>query len=706
MGKSKTYELMLKIGGKADSSLKKACEAADKNLSAIGETAAKVGKITATAVTAAAAATLAAGKAAYNMGAEFDSAYDTIRIGTGATGEALESLKGSMKAVYSAVPAEMADAAQAISDYNTRLGVTGETLETLSKQAIQVSSLLDEDLTAIIENSSQAFQQWNIAEENMAEAMDYVFKVSQSTGVGFSTLMSEMQSYGAQLQACGYEFQDAAALLGQVEKRGYDASTIFTALKTAAKTAADDGFQSINEGIQSYISKIKNAQSETEAYNLAVDVFGSKAASTMIDAIQNGTLSISDFTAELTASTESIATAAADTYDLSEKWQIFKNRINVALEPIATTVFDKVGEAAEKVMPKIEQALPVLQEWLGKLMDKLPEIEAYVTGTIIPKAKTVWGWIQKNKTALIALAKGIGTAVVAFKGISAVASIIKVFQVFGGVGKAVSGVLGGMNLKLLLIVAVIGAVVAAGVWLYQNWDTVKAKAAELGAKIGENWSNIKAWVGNAVSNLVSAFQDNFPLLSAFISGWWESIQNAWVNVQGIFNGIVDFVKNVFSGNWEAAWQNIVDIFGNVFGLIVNLAKAPINGVISAINWVLEKINSISVTIPDWVPGVGGQTLGFNIPTIPALASGGIATAPTLAQIAEGGEPEAVLPLSKLGEMLRNGSLGGGGNLTYAPVYQIQGSASRQDVEQVSRMGFEDFKRWWKQMQNDDRRKRF
>ena len=95
----------------------------------------------------------------------------------------------------------------------------------------------------------------------------------------------------------------------------------------------------------------------------------------------------------------------------------------------------------------------------------------------------------------------------------------------------------------------------------------------------------------------------------------------------------------------------VNIFGNLFGMSVNLAKAPINGVISAINWVLSKINSISVTIPDWVPGVGGKTLGFNIPTIPQLAEGGVATSPTLAEIGEGGEPEAVMPLSKLAALL-------------------------------------------------------
>lgn len=99
------------------------------------------------------------------------------------------------------------------------------------------------------------------------------------------------------------------------------------------------------------------------------------------------------------------------------------------------------------------------------------------------------------------------------------------------------------------------------------------------------------------------------------------------NVKAIFQNIIDFISNVFSGNWSAAWQNIVNIFGNLFGMIVNLAKAPINGVISAINWVLSKINSISVTIPDWVPGVGGKTLGFNIPTIPQLAEGGVATSP-------------------------------------------------------------------------------
>ncbi len=157
----------------------------------------------------------------------------------------------------------------------------------------------------------------------------------------------------------------------------------------------------------------------------------------------------------------------------------------------------------------------------------------------------------------------------------------------------------------------------------------------------------------AAINSVAAFlQEKFPFLGALFSGWAASISAAIENIKAIFNGIIEFVQNVFTGNWSGAWQNIVDIFGNLFGMIVNLAKAPINGVISAINFVLEKINGISVTIPDWVPGVGGTTLGFNIPTIPQLAAGGIVTAPTILEAGEGGEPEAVLPLSKLAAMLQ------------------------------------------------------
>ena len=61
-------------------------------------------------------------------------------------------------------------------------------------------------------------------------------------------------------------------------------------------------------------------------------------------------------------------------------------------------------------------------------------------------------------------------------------------------------------------------------------------------------------------------------------------------ISGIFNGIVDFVKGVFSGNWEQAWNGVVNIFKNVFNLLPTFVENVINGIIWIINKLLEGVN--------------------------------------------------------------------------------------------------------------------
>jgi hypothetical protein len=84
---------------------------------------------------------------------------------------------------------------------------------------------------------------------------------------------------------------------------------------------------------------------------------------------------------------------------------------------------------------------------------------------------------------------------------------------------------------------------------------------------------------------------------------------------------------------------VKDIFGGVFNSLGGVVKAPINVIIDLLNGFISGLNQIKV--PDWVPGVGGK--GINIPKIPKLAHGGIATGPTVAMFGEAGR-EAVLPL--------------------------------------------------------------
>lgn len=121
-----------------------------------------------------------------------------------------------------------------------------------------------------------------------------------------------------------------------------------------------------------------------------------------------------------------------------------------------------------------------------------------------------------------------------------------------------------------------------------------------------------------------------PGLGDIINAFMKNVENTWNAIKRIFGGVINFIKGVFTGNWKQAWQGVVDIFGGLFDSLVNMVKAPLNGIIGllngavgAINSLIGGLNSISFTMPKWL---GGGHFGLNIPYIPSipyLAKGGI-----------------------------------------------------------------------------------
>lgn len=141
------------------------------------------------------------------------------------------------------------------------------------------------------------------------------------------------------------------------------------------------------------------------------------------------------------------------------------------------------------------------------------------------------------------------------------------------------------------------------------------------------WVNILQPVINTIMNIIKTvllptFQIVFTAIGKAVSTSFSAISGFWNGtLKPVLNGITDFISGVFSGNWEKAWGGVVSTFTGIFKGVETAVKTPLNAVIGMINAVIDGLNSLSISIPDWVPGFGGQSWGINIPSIPMLAKG-------------------------------------------------------------------------------------
>ena len=756
MAKSKVMELAIKIAGKVDKSMGTSTKAANKQLATIQKAANKVSTTMTAGLAAMGTGAIAATKYLADLGGEWQTATNQVAASTGAAGKELEGLRDVMEDVYAA-------------NYGDSVADVGDAVAMVNRN---MANLDQNGLTAATEGAlalRDAFE-YDVAESTRAaEAIRKNF--GSSAEEAFSLIAAGAQNgldYSGELIDTINEYSS------QFAKLGFDADGMFNILQAGADGTAWN-LDKVGDAIKEFsIRAIDGSDSTVEAFTslgynaeniMATFAAGGEGANKAFfdvintlmavdDQVERDALGVAlfgtmweDLGTEAMEAMAGASQAAYDTEgalekinqvkynDLDSAIQGIGRQMEVALLPAADAVYQSLMDSMPEITEAMEEVSPVIAEiagdfadWAGgAISDGLPVLVdgirdfANWAGKAYEKAKPFLSFLWEHKGTVLAVAAAlrvlgpaigaVTTAMNAFKTAKTfmallqssgkIAQVTAAFQRFGSI---LTGPLG-------IIIAVAGAIAL----LYKNWDTVKAWLVNFGNTVNQIWTNFSNMVGNAIA----AIGQKFPMLGAYLQGWWESIQAAVDNVKAIFQNIIDFISNVFSGNWSAAWQNIVNIFGNLFGMIVNLAKAPINGVISAINWVISKINSISVTIPDWVPGVGGKTLGFNIPTIPQLAEGGVATSPTLAEIGEGGEPEAVMPLSKLAALLdeytkkpkptggTDGQEGGDGEtIVFSPVLNFYGKADREEVEEATRISFEEFKRLYKRLKAEERRKKF
>ncbi len=173
----------------------------------------------------------------------------------------------------------------------------------------------------------------------------------------------------------------------------------------------------------------------------------------------------------------------------------------------------------------------------------------------------------------------------------------------------------------------------------------------------------------ALVPLQASFEHFSGVLTNVVNFAIESVMNKVNTIKGVFSGVIQFIKGVFTGNWKSAWEGVKNIFSSIANGIGNAFKTPLNFIIDSINSFIKGINKIA--IPDWVPGVGGK--GINIPLIPKLARGGILEKGQMGFL-EGDGAEAVVPLDQNAKWIRS----------VAQDMATQGIGSAIDYDRLSR----------------------
>ncbi len=297
----------------------------------------------------------AATRELYDLGSQWDDTFDAIQIKTGATGDVLDSLKDSVKAVGAEVPESIGTIGDIMAGVHQQLDLTGPALEqvttTLGNLAHMGQEIDERDL-------GRVFRGFHVAAEDMVPTLDLLNAFSQQTGIGIDEMLGVLGDSGPQLRQMGMDVDDALSLFTNLNRAGLDPASFAQPLTKALKELADAGVNDAKAGLGQVITEIDrliDAGQEAKALDFANEVFGGRGGLRVFDAIKNDALTVESLNSQLANTGPTIAQLADDTYDWSEQWDILRNKFEIALEPLASGVFDAVNDQLGKVADWAEQ---------------------------------------------------------------------------------------------------------------------------------------------------------------------------------------------------------------------------------------------------------------------------------------------------------------------------------------------------------------
>ncbi|MBQ6170517.1 MAG: phage tail tape measure protein [Ruminococcus sp.] len=330
---------------------------------------------------------------------EIDEGYDTIIKKTGATGQSLEELQSVADSVFGALPVEMSDTGAAVGEINTRFAATGDELESLTAYFLKYAEVNDTQVAGSVRNVSGIMKAFQEDTKNTGRVLDTLTDVGQRTGKDLSSLESELLSNSATFKELGLDIRQSAELLGQFEANGIDTSTAIKGLQKAQQEATADG-KSMTEALGETIERIKGAKDETDALQIATDLFGKKGAAAMTQAIREQRFSLDDLTAGYDDMRDVVSETFEATQDAPDKAKVALNNLKLELAQLGEAVLPKV----EKIVSKGVDDLPKIIKFGEEILPLIKGVGAAyaswkIASTALKGAEAVKGLATAMKTA-------------------------------------------------------------------------------------------------------------------------------------------------------------------------------------------------------------------------------------------------------------------------------------------------------------------
>lgn len=568
---------------------------------------------------------LALGAGAIKTASDFEAGMSKVSALSGATGDDLKMLEDKAREMGSTTKYSATESAEALS-YMALAGWDAEQMAEGLEPALKLAGAAGMDLALATDIVTDTMSMFGMEAKEATKMTDMLAYAQANSNTDVQQLGEALKYCGASANAMGYDLADTTALLGIFADQGLKGSSAGTTLNAMfrdMKAKAEDGAIAIGKknvsivdangnyrdmtDILADVQKATEGMTQAERDMALSSIWGTEALKGVNMAFEAGVPKIREFEEGIRSSDG----AASEMYDTMQ------NNLQGAIDNMKSTfegLLITIGQRLIPIFQNLVEGITNIFTWFNNLN---PAIQNVIIG--------VGGFLAILGPLLLI----IGNVIIFIVKLSTSISALVTFFSAGGAGAGLlSAAIGALSGPIGIAIGVITALIAVGVLLYNNWDTIKAKCSEVWNSIVETvttvWNNIKTSTFEIWNNITSTLSSSWNAIKTVATTVWNTIksviQTVWNAIKSIVTvganavksvvtTVFNAVKSVVTTIWnsvktviQTAWNGIKSVvstganlvkstISSVFNTLTNIMTAPFRAAQSVISGILGGITS-------------------------------------------------------------------------------------------------------------------